>query len=75
MVMFNEENSNVSVLFKVKSLYDRQYFVYRLLKPHRMYEFQVLAFTGDVENATYSTEIKTVTTGEGGKDRVATIES
>ena len=75
MVMFTQENSNLSVLFKVKSLYDRYYFVYKLLKPRRMYEFQVLAFTGGVENVTYSTEIKTVATGEGGKDCVARILS
>ena len=75
MVMFTEENSSLSVLFKVTSLYDGYYFVNKLLKPHRIYEFQVLAFTGGVENVTYSTEIKTITTGEGGKDRVATIQS
>ena len=75
MVMFTEENTNLSALFKVRSLYDRHYFVYRLLKPHRMYKFQLLAFTGGVENVTYSTEIKNITTGEGGKYRVATIQS
>ena len=73
MVMFTEKNTNISVLFRVKSLYDRYYFVKELLKPHRMYEFQVIAFTGGVENVTYSTEIQTITTGEGGKERVATI--
>ena len=75
MVMFTEENSNLSVLLEVQSLYDRGYFVYMLLKPQRMYKFQVLAFTGGVENVTYSTEIKTITTGEGGKDCTATIQS
>ena len=75
MVMFTEENSNLSVLLEVQSLYDRGYFVYMLLKPQRMYKFQVLAFTGGVENVTYSTEIKTITTGEGGKDCAATIQS
>ena len=74
MVMFTEENSNLSALLEVQSLYDRGYFVYKLLKPHRMYKFQVLAFTGGVENVTYSTEIKTITTGEGGKDCMATIQ-
>ena len=73
MVMFTEENSNISVLFKVWSLYNRNYFVNKLLKPNRVYEFQVLAFTVGVENATYSTKIQTITTGEEGEDRVATI--
>ena len=73
MVMFTEEKTNISVLFKVWSLYDRYYFVNKLLKPHRMYEFQLLAFTGGVKNVTYSTEIQTITTGAGGEDRVATI--
>ena len=73
MVMFTEENTNLSVLFRVGSLYDRHYNVSRLLKPHRMYEFQVLAFTGGVENITYSTEIKAIMTAEGGKDCVATM--
>jgi len=73
MVMFTKENANVSALFRVKSLYDRNYFVYKLLKPHQKYEFQVLAFTDGVENTTYSTEIQTITTGEGGKDWVAKI--
>ena len=75
MVMFTEENSNLSALLEVQSLYDRGYFLYKLLKPHRTYKFQVLAFTGGVENVTYSTEIITITTGEGGKDCVATIQS
>ena len=68
MIMFTEANTNLSVLFRVGSLYDRYYNVSRLLKPHRMYEFQVLAFTGGVENVTYSSEIKTIVTAEGGKD-------
>ena len=75
MVMFTEENSNLSALLQVQSLYYRGYFLYKLLKPNRMYKFQVLAFTGGVENFTYSTEIKTITTGEGGKDCMATIQS
>ena len=75
MVMFTEENSSLSVLLEVKSSYDRDHFVYKLLKPTRMYEFRVLAFTGGVENVTYSTETKTITTGEGGKDCVATTQS
>ena len=75
MVMFTEDNSSLSVLLQVKSLYDRDHFVYKLLKANRMYEFRVLAFTEDVENVTYSTETKTITTGEEGKDYVATIQS
>jgi len=73
MVMFTKKNTNLSVLLRVKSLYDQYYFVDKLLKPHQKYEFQVLAFTGSAENVTYSTEIQTITTGEGGKDRVAKI--
>lgn len=73
MVMFTEENTNISVLFKVSSLYDRKYFVEKLLKPHRMYKFQVLAFTGGVENVTYSTEIQTIMTAEGGKAHVTKV--
>ena len=73
--MFTEENSNLSALLEVQSFHNRSYFVYKLLKPQRMYKFQVLAFTGGVENVTYSTKIKTIMTGEGGKDCVATIQS
>ncbi|XP_068757444.1 uncharacterized protein [Montipora capricornis] len=72
MVMFTEEKTNISVLFKVWSLYDRYYFVNKLLKPHRMYEFQLLAFTGGVKNVTYSTEIQTITTGAGAPSRAPT---
>ena len=67
MVMIIEENKNTSVLFQVNSLYDRSYLVTKLLKPYRRYRFQVLAFTGNIGNDTYSTEIKEVLTGEGGK--------
>ena len=74
MVMFTKENANVSVLFRVKSLYDRYYIVEKLLKPYQKYEFQVLAFTGGVENITYSTKIQTITTGEGGKALVAKVQ-
>ena len=73
MVMFTKENANVSVLFRVKSLYDRNYFVDKLLKPHQKYKFQVLAFTGGVEDINYSTEIQTITAGEAGKNRMAKI--
>ena len=66
MVMFTEENQNISVLFNVNSLYDRSYHVQNMIKPYRMYKFQVLAFTGSIENETYSTEIQSVLTGEGG---------
>ncbi len=69
MVMFTEENKNISFLFKVNSLSDRSYRVQKLLKPHRMYKFQVLAFTGSIDNETYSTEMESVLTGEGGKTR------
>ena len=67
MVMFTEENKNISVLFQANSLHDRSFFVSKLLKPFRVYSFQVLAFTGSIENDTYSTEIKAGLTGEGGK--------
>ena len=67
MVMFTEENKNISFLFKVNSLYDRSYEVQNLLKPHRTYDFQVLAFTGSVNNETYSTQKESILTGEGGK--------
>ena len=75
MVMFTEENKNISVLFQVNSLYDRSYLVRRLLKPYRRYRFQVLAFTGNIGNDTYSTEIKEVLTGEGGKTGLETRNS
>ncbi|KAL9953601.1 hypothetical protein ACROYT_G041044 [Oculina patagonica] len=65
MVMFTEENKNISFLFKVNSLSDRSYNVQKLLKPHRMYKFHVLAFTGSIDNETYSTEMQSVLTGEG----------
>ncbi|KAJ7374263.1 Protein sidekick-1 [Desmophyllum pertusum] len=65
MVMFTQENKNISVLFEVKSLYDRYYDIKHLIKPYRMYKFHVLACTGSIENETYSTEIKTILTGEG----------
>lgn len=65
--MFTQENKNISVLFEVNSLYDRYYDIKHLIKPYRMYKFHVLACTGSIENETYSTEIKTILTGEGGK--------
>ena len=72
MVMFTEENKSISVLFQANSLYDRSYLVTKLLKPYRRYRFQVLAFTGNIGNDTYSTEIKEVLTGEGGKTGLET---
>ena len=72
MVMFTEENKNISVLFQVNSLYHRSYLVRRLLKPYQRYKFQVLAFTGNIGNDTYSTEIIEVLTGEGGKTGLET---
>ena len=67
MVMFTEENTNISFLFKVNSLHDRNYHVQKLIKPYRMYKFQVLAFTGSIDNMTYSTETELILTGEGGR--------
>ena len=72
MVMITETNKNISVLFQVNSLYDRSYVVSKLLKPYRRYGFQVLAFTENIGNDTYSTEIKEVLTGEGGKTGLET---
>ena len=72
MVMFTEENKNISVLFQANSLYDRSYLVRKLLKPYRRYRFQVLAFTGNIGNDTYSAEIKAVLTGEEGKTCLVT---
>ena len=72
MVMFTEENKNISVLFQANSLYDRSYLVRKLLKPYARYRFQILAFTGNIGNDTYSTEIKAVLTGEEGKTCLVT---
>jgi len=65
-VNYREHNSNVSLIFEVPNSYDTHHSG-PVFKSYQFYDLQVIAVTTSAGNGTYSSQIETARTEEGGK--------
>ena len=69
LVNYREHHSNVSLIFEVPNSYDTHY-TGAVLKGYQFYDVRVIAVTTGVGNGTYSTQIETARTKEGGEKMI-----
>jgi len=75
-VKYTEVRTGVSVVLALEphDANQNSFHLQHILRPSSMYAFQILAFTGSIENDTYSSENVSIATKEGGKPEKNRLE-